>query len=239
MPPTLILVRHAEALHNVDKDYSIPDPELSEKGRQQCIALKESLMPRIPDELDVGLIVVSPMKRTIETALLAFPELIERGIPIVAHADWQETTAKPCDTGSSLESLAAEFPQIDFSKVDPVWPDKTSPAGTKYMHSKQAILARGQSALADLYDRPEKAIIVVSHSGFLRQGVTGCWWINADYRIFDFEEHKQPEDQYVLKEWESTRNGGLGWSWEERVPLGTGLPEDYSAVPVSETLKSS
>lgn len=46
-------------------------------------------MPRIPNDLDVGLIIVSPMKRTIETALLAFGDLIERGIPIVAHAGWQ------------------------------------------------------------------------------------------------------------------------------------------------------
>jgi hypothetical protein len=46
-------------------------------------------MPRIPNDLDVGLIIVSPMKRTIETALLAFGDLIDRGVPIVAHAGWQ------------------------------------------------------------------------------------------------------------------------------------------------------
>lgn len=46
-------------------------------------------MPRIPRDLDVGLIVVSPMRRTIETALLAFGDLIARGIPVVAHAGWQ------------------------------------------------------------------------------------------------------------------------------------------------------
>jgi hypothetical protein len=40
----------------------------------------------------VGLIIVSPMKRTIETALLAFGELVERGVPIVAHAGWQGTS---------------------------------------------------------------------------------------------------------------------------------------------------
>ncbi|KAL2127869.1 hypothetical protein VTI74DRAFT_10031 [Chaetomium olivicolor] len=104
MSPTIILVRHAQALHNVDKDYSLHDPELSELGRQQCAELKANLVPRIPKDLDVGLIIVSPMKRTIETALLAFGELIERGIPIVAHAGWQETPSNPAtrDLPSSL-----------------------------------------------------------------------------------------------------------------------------------------
>lgn len=46
-------------------------------------------MGRIPKELDVGLIVVSPMVRTLETAMLAFEGLIDKGVPIVAHAGWQ------------------------------------------------------------------------------------------------------------------------------------------------------
>ena len=48
-------------------------------------------MGRIPKELDVGLIVVSPMLRTLETAMLTFEGLIDKGVPIVAHAGWQGT----------------------------------------------------------------------------------------------------------------------------------------------------
>ncbi|KAK3381122.1 histidine phosphatase superfamily [Podospora didyma] len=227
MPPTLILVRHAEALHNVDRDYTIPDPELSELGRRQCRDLKKNLMSKIPKELDVELIIVSPMKRTIETALLAFRGLIEKGVPIQAHAAWQENSAAACDTGSPILKLEAEFPQVDFSHVDPVFPDKKSPAGARYKYSRQAIIARGQFSLHDLYDRPEKAIIVVSHSGFLRVGVTGYWFFNADYRIFEFEERQEGMTlPYKLRQWESTVKGGLGLSWEDPVPLGDGLPDD-------------
>jgi hypothetical protein len=50
-------------------------------------------MGKIPKELDVGLIVVSPMVRTIQTALLTFGGLIEKGIPIQAHAGWQGTSS--------------------------------------------------------------------------------------------------------------------------------------------------
>lgn len=226
MPPTLILVRHAEALHNMAKDYSIPDPVLSDLGHAQCRDLKANLKERILNELDIGLIIVSPMVRTIETALLSLPTLIEKGVPIIAHAGWQENSAKPCDTGSPLAEISARFPQIDFSQVDPVFPDKTSPAGAKYWYTKNAIVARGQSVLAELYDRPEKVIVVVSHSGFLRLGVTGHFFMNADYRIFDYEERNSYSKEFKLKQWESTKAGGLGWSWDQTVAIGFELPEE-------------
>ena len=66
-----------------------------------------------------------------------------------------------------------------------MYPDKISPAAARYHYTRDAILRRAQLALAKLYDRPEKVIIVVSHSGFLRAGVSGSWYQNADYRIFD------------------------------------------------------
>jgi len=231
MPPTLVLIRHAQALHNVDKDYTLHDPDLSELGRQQCQSLKAHLLPRIPTELDVGLILVSPMRRTIQTALLALGPLIESGVPIVAHAGWQENSDKPCDTGTPIPALQAEFPQIDFSAVDPVFPDKTSPAGARYAFTREAVVARGQAVLRDLHARPEKAVVVVSHSGFIRQGVTGYWLFNADYRVFDFDGTEQDGGDVVrLRQWPSTLKGGLGWSREEPAVVGEGLPEGVVVV---------
>ncbi|KAK0701202.1 histidine phosphatase superfamily [Apiosordaria backusii] len=223
MAPTIILVRHAQALHN-----------LSVLGRAQCNSLKENLVPKITGpnaELDVGLIIVSPMRRTIETALLAFGEL---GIPMEAHAGWQENSTQPCDTGSPIPSLRQEFPQVNFDHVDPVYPDKTSPSGKKYFNTKQAIMARGQEVLRDLKQRKEKAIIVVSHSGFLRSGVTGRWFMNADYRVFDFVDEDGEKDESGLvkikeREW-TVKEGGLGWSFEEAVELGDGLPDEEPAL---------
>ena len=69
---------------------------LSRKGREQCRDLRKSLLGRIPNELDVGLIIVSPMVRTIETALLALGSLVEQGVPIQAHADWQGNYLTHC-----------------------------------------------------------------------------------------------------------------------------------------------
>ena len=76
----------------------------------------------------------------------------------------------------------------------------------------------------------------MSHSGFLRQCVTGNWYFNADYRIYDFEERKSSDEPYKLKQWELTDkgHGGMGWSWDELVTIGEGLPEE-ALPPTKET----
>ena len=68
-------------------------------------------------------------------------------------------------------------------------------------------------------------MIVVSHSGFLRVGVTGFYYLNADYRIFDYVEENGVETGVVLRQWEETVEGGMGESWSHTVPLGDGLPD--------------
>lgn len=124
--------------------------------------------------------------------------------------------------------LAPKFPAIDFSTLDPVYPDKRSPAGAHYFATRTGILNRGQASLRRLRDRPEKVIIVVSHSGFLRLGVTGCFYLNADYRIFDFEEESGPNGEIRLRQWDETKEkgGGMGKSWKEMVELGSDLPDE-------------
>lgn len=165
------------------------------------------------------------MRRTLQTAAIALDWLIAGGVKAEADADWQEIYDKPCDTGSSIPDMKAEFPDIDFSTVDPVYPDKTSPEGQRYYPTKEALLARGQFGLQKLYHRPEKLIVVVSHSGFMRLAVTGSQFANADFRVFDFIEHKSEDENYSLVEWPSTRlsGGGMGLSPMALVPLGSGL----------------
>lgn len=89
MPPTLLLVRHAQALHNATSDWSIPDPRLTELGEQQCRELQESLKNTdIADQVE--LIVVSAMRRTLQTADIGLGWLIkEKGIKVLPDAGWQ------------------------------------------------------------------------------------------------------------------------------------------------------
>ncbi|KPM37755.1 hypothetical protein AK830_g8808 [Neonectria ditissima] len=222
MAPIIILIRHAQALHN---DYTIHDPPLSELGVEQCAALNKQLQSVFADattNVDDVAIVVSPMRRTMQTAMLSLNWLIDLGVKLEANADWQENSDKPCDTGSPVSSLTGDFPLVDFAHVDPVWPDKTSPSSQRYAHTRRDILARGQSGLAALHQRPEKLVFVVSHSGFLREGVVGYWFFNSDYRIFNFD---QEAGGLNLKQDNSTLSGGMGLSWPEPVTMGSDLPD--------------
>lgn len=238
MPPTLVLIRHAEALHNRTGDGSIRDPKLTPLGIRQSEALRQSLIQNLPKDIDVELIVASPMRRTLETTMIALDWLVEKGIRVKVDADWQEIYDKPCDTGSPLPDLKRPFPAFDFSTLDPVYPDKSSPQGKRYAHNKSAVLARAQIALDKLYHRPEQLIVVVSHSAFMRLAVSGTYYANADYRIFDFDDRQSDDEPYSLKEWEWTRSngGGLGLSQKGQVELGSGdLPPDKGSAKVESS----
>lgn len=115
----------------------------------------------------------------------------------------------PCDTGTDLRTIAAEFPDFDLSNVDPAYPDKSP--GTPYAFTRTANAARGQACLRELYDRPEKVIAAVSHSGFLRTAISKRRFANADYRIFTFARGSK-QGNWRLTEDASTarRGGGMG-----------------------------
>ncbi|KAF1945486.1 phosphoglycerate mutase [Clathrospora elynae] len=216
MPPTLLLIRHAQAQHNATQDWSIPDPPLTDLGEQQCRELQESLK-----QSDIGnqveLIVVSAQRRTLQTATIGLDWLIKKGVEVLPSALWQENADKPCDIGTPLPIISKEFPQYDFSGVDKSFPDKTTNLITNpYAFTQKAILARGQTCLKELYNRPEKVIAVVSHSGFLRTAVCQRMFFNADWRVFTFDEQDMAKRDgiFVLREGEETerRGGGMGRS---------------------------
>ncbi|KAH9860743.1 hypothetical protein J1614_012075 [Plenodomus biglobosus] len=215
MPPTLVLIRHAQAEHNVSSDWSIRDAPLTELGKQQCLELQESLKNSEVGN-QVERIIVSAQRRTLQTATIGLDWLIKKGVPVIPSALWQENADKPCDTGSPLDVISSEFPQYDFSSVDPSFPDKTTNLSSNpYAFTQRAILARGQSALRELYSRPEKVIAVVSHSGFLRTAVANRMFFNADWRVFTFDEEEgRRRGMFVLRESEETekKGGGMGRS---------------------------
>lgn len=66
----------------------------------------------------------------------------------------------------------------------------------------------------------------MSHSAFLRVGVLGWWFFNSDYRMFRFADAEGLD----LEQDESTLSGGLGLSWQDRVEVGSDLPEEAHAT---------
>jgi len=114
---TIYLVRHAESEHNVTKDFSTRDPGLTELGFTQASALAtDSVFPALSS---VGVIVSSPLRRTIETTLAGFRDIIEGGgAKLILDPDLQERSELPCDTGSSVGELTERFPGLDFSELE-------------------------------------------------------------------------------------------------------------------------
>ncbi|KAI5272220.1 hypothetical protein E4T47_04461 [Aureobasidium subglaciale] len=116
MPPTVILIRHGQALHNINhklslktpcltrpaQEWEIPDPELSELGQQQCRTLEQHLRQHLPLADKVERIITSPMRRTLETTTLGLDWLIKRGIPVEASALWQGKSISPISDHPNL-----------------------------------------------------------------------------------------------------------------------------------------
>ena len=141
-----------------------------------------------------------------------------------------ENSDSPCDTGSDLKTIATEFPELDFSNVDPVFPEKS--LETPYAFTRSANLARGQACLARLHERPDKVIAVVSHSGFLRTAISKRRYANADYRIFTLRKSKSGHLSLVEDNSTARRGGGMGMSEKglQRIEPWDFPPEDLIAA---------
>lgn len=154
----LLLVRHAQGQHNVGRFEF--DPPLTEEGRRQC------LRGRKPRNLD--LIVVSPLRRTIQTALLLLPtECVGPNVPIIAYEGIREQLDDDCNFRRPIEVQSRDFPEVDFSLIPP---GEDSQLG-RYNESAREVQARAVEFLRWLAARPERRIAVVTHFEFLLHGL--------------------------------------------------------------------
>jgi broad specificity phosphatase PhoE len=151
------------------------------------------------------------MQRTLQTADQALGWLMKRGVPAIVKAEWQETTVNKCDIGRPIPEVSAEWPQFDWSEIDPKFPAKDG----LYEFSQAALIKRGIFARRWLKARPEKVIAVVSHAGFLRTGICNRKFDNADFRVFEFEEGEEKESEgprLIESELTAQKGGGMGRS---------------------------
>jgi len=68
------VVRHAESVHNVDKDFNRLDPGLTDLGREQAQNLSNIFL--YSDK--VALIISSLLRRAIQTTLIAFTNVLDK-----------------------------------------------------------------------------------------------------------------------------------------------------------------
>jgi broad specificity phosphatase PhoE len=169
MPTTLYLVRHAQGVHNLSiENEVIPDPNLTDLGRQQCADLRSDF----PHHSKITHLIASPLRRTIQTCLEGFssPDTATR-LKVIALPEIQEVSNAPCDTGSEVAVLEREFGErVDLSRLERGWMDKGE--GTFYEPKLEALERRAVKARRLLREIGEEAggdthMVVVCHGGFL------------------------------------------------------------------------
>lgn len=164
-------VRHAEGHHNVAgkidplfgyRREDLEDATLTELGIEQCKNFRES---NTKSFAQAQLLVVSPLRRTMQTATHCFPHLKEE-IPWVAVECLREMTGlHPCDRRLSITEHKKHFNHIDFSEIQ----EDADPLYYKYTlrEPKADVTRRTQQFMEWLKERPETEIIVVTHHGYM------------------------------------------------------------------------
>ncbi|KAF2257565.1 phosphoglycerate mutase [Lojkania enalia] len=208
---TIYCIRHGQGLHNIlPANHDLQDPLLTLFGEQQC----HDIAATIPFHDQIELVVTSPPRRTIRTALLGFAPEVTRGVQVLALPLLQEASTLPCDTGSELGIIKEEFKDsaVDFSLVQEGWHLKQDTSLIK----SAALLDRADATRRWLQSRPEKNIVVVSHGCFLHFltddwsstiNAQGTGWANAEFRSYELCD--SPDNPLLLETSESKLRRGL------------------------------
>lgn len=136
------------------------DAPLTPTGKEQCAALKAQIEA---EGVDVELIVVSPLTRTLQTATLSFGAA-QPNAPLIACELCRERIAVYTSEGRAPTSaLKRSWPRVHFAEViqeeDAMFAQKEDDA---------AVARRALAFMDWLMRRPERRIAVVSHSVFLQ-----------------------------------------------------------------------
>eukprot|EP00282_Hemiselmis_andersenii_P006057 CAMPEP_0114172222 /NCGR_PEP_ID=MMETSP0043_2-20121206/35138_1 /TAXON_ID=464988 /ORGANISM="Hemiselmis andersenii, Strain CCMP644" /LENGTH=251 /DNA_ID=CAMNT_0001270039 /DNA_START=258 /DNA_END=1010 /DNA_ORIENTATION=+ len=171
------IVRHAQGSHNVG-EYEF-DPELTAEGRRQ-VASQKSLSSQLP----VDLVLVSPLRRTLETA----SGLFGKHPNMVAVEELRESVTESCNIRLPVSELKKAYPHVDFGGIsedhDPYLHRFDKPEGAEGLsgsakwdamvdavaldpETDAEMVTRGEVVLKLLASRPEKTVALVSHAMFL------------------------------------------------------------------------
>ena len=169
---TIHFLRHAQGEHNIAGEADpiggyfrddLLDAVLSPFGVAQCLAFAESSI--LHKELDM--VIVSPMRRTLQTAMQCFPEVVD-SIPFIAVEEVREQTGlHPCDCRLSIDELRTNFPKVCFDQIENV----EDPLYHLYSTEREPdshVHARAHKFFEWLFQRKESNVMIVTHSAFLR-----------------------------------------------------------------------
>ncbi|KAG9602750.1 phosphoglycerate mutase family protein, partial [Aureobasidium melanogenum] len=208
MPPkTLYFVRHAQGEHNAQHDDSIPDAVLTPHGKSQCRDLKASFAHHD----SVALIVSSPLRRALQTAVHALAPALQRdGVKVVLQPMAQEMNAYACDIGTDRDELERQVKAGDLWDTSLSVPDDKIDFGAKgkWAPDRATVQKRAAKLRSWLFGRKEEVVVVVSHGGFLHaltedwtgfNASLGTGWQNCEIREFVFTEKSTQSSAHVVE----------------------------------------
>jgi broad specificity phosphatase PhoE len=170
MSKLLYCIRHGIAEHNVNYlkygsktfyDPKFSDTSLVKEGVQQARNLRNSWL----NLKDIELVIVSPLKRTLQTATEIFKD---HSVPIIAldYSREYPLGEHTCNKRSSKELYMKDFPHINFDDL------QTNPDELWLSHRKETmdeLNTRIDKLKQFILQRPETKIALVNHSGFIGQ----------------------------------------------------------------------
>ena len=169
MIKNLYLIRHGHSLHNElfhkmgVKAFRIPatiDAPLTNEGHLQSIELGQSWQ----NKNEIELVLVSPLTRTLETAMNIFGDT---DIPIISEEFLREYPIgeDTCNKRSSLTLLKNKYPRIDFNLIS----DQDTLWTSEYRETIDELEQRLDKMVKYLQNRKEINIAIVGHSSYFGQ----------------------------------------------------------------------
>lgn len=138
------------------------DAKLTQRGRLQATAVGPKLARTKPCP---EVILVSPLSRTLQTAVIGLSTIRHLDIPMIAEENVRERIGlHVCDKRSDVKNIQKMFQKVDFSNIKE-GPDVEYPSDVRETEEKTA--ERGKEFFLSLKDRKEDSFAVVTHSSFL------------------------------------------------------------------------
>ncbi|KAK5048249.1 hypothetical protein LTR84_005919 [Exophiala bonariae] len=180
------IIRHGQGVHNTfqnpdPRDALLRDAKLTIKGQQQSVGLGQGFV----DRNTVGVVMASPLRRSVHTALLGFSSVLNKryflsseggvagGIDLILDPRLQEIDDELYNTGSTGEQLLAEWPNLDTALLVAPWPEKSGvfdPSGDAVKQRAADIRQELWQRLNELTTQPvRRDIVLVSHGGFIQE----------------------------------------------------------------------
>ncbi|KAF3927590.1 hypothetical protein AA313_de0206865 [Arthrobotrys entomopaga] len=172
------IIRHGQALHNVQRGYPDRDPPLTTTGYDATKLIK---IPATPD-----LIVISPMTRTIQTAMNVFPAIFDTA-EVQIWPDLRESHDANCNKGISRAELAAKFPRLDFGECSEEWDYPP--------HTVERATIRAEEVRQRLkkLSKTHQNIAVIAHRGFIAYLVRGDRFDVCETRSYRFATDEEAQ----------------------------------------------